>query len=209
MALSYCSPVEPKPVTVRLFYLNDELKLTADNLRNLFMQLPTKCRTDRELLYTRLYTKKRLIPDIKVLPFNALIELMNPEMYSADGRNSCRPYSDVVVILGHSNVFNFGSLDISDILEALLHPKPPSLVVFLGCCGGNGRYGPLTMLSQLPEWQNTVFSFYQRRMYIDELFHTSPVLAIQYYVHLVRADGVKETKDNIVCAFRPQICLQT
>ena len=201
MALSYCSPVEPKPVTARLFYLNDELKLTADNLRNLFMQLPTRCRTDRELLYTRLYNKKRLIPDIKVLPFNALIELMNPEMYSADGRNSCRPYSDVVVILGHSNVFNFGSLDISDILEALLYPKPPSLVVFLGCCGGNGRYGPLTMLSQLPEWQNTVFSFYQRRMYIDELFHTSPVLAIQYYVHLVRADSVKETKDNIHRAF--------
>ena len=122
-------------------------------------------------------------------------------MYSADGRNSCRPYSDVVVILGHSNVFNFGSLDISDILEALLHPKPPSLVVFLGCCGGNGRYGPLTMLSQLPEWQNTVFSFYQRRIYIDELCQTSPVLAIQYYVHLVRADSVKETKDNIHRAF--------
>jgi len=97
---------------------------------------------------------------------------------------SSQPYYDVVVILGHSNVFNFGSLNISDILEAVLHPRPPSFIVFLGCCGGNPRYGPLKKLSLLPEWQNTIFSYFQRRIYKDELCNTIPVLAIQYYLHL-------------------------
>jgi len=180
-----------QPVTVRLFYLDNELKSTADKLRDFFMQLPTGARTNS------LYNKKIQLPDIKVLPFNVLVELMNHDIESA----SSLRYSDIVVILGHSNVFNFGSLDITDILESLLHPKPPSLVAFLGCCGGNGRHGPLAMLSQLPEWQDTVFSFYQRRIYVDELCHTSPVLAIQYYVHLVRANDIEKTKVNIKQAF--------
>lgn len=109
-------------------------------------------------------------------------------------------HSDVAVILGHANTYNFGSLTIADILEALLHPKPPSFVVFLGCCGGNVRYGPLAMLSQIPEYQDTVFSFFQRRIYIDELFHSAPVLAVQYYVHLI--SQFQSTQDKIACSIR-------
>ena len=91
------------------------------------------------------------------------------------------PYSDAVVIFGHSDLYSFESLGFTDILVALLHPKP---LVFLGCCGGNHRYGPLKQLSLLPEWQNTIFSYFQRQVYKDELCNTIPVLALQYYLHL-------------------------
>ena len=79
---------------------------------------------------------------------------------------SCMLY--VVVILGHSTVTHVKSLRIQDIFTAFVQPKPPSLFIFLGCCGGNPRYGPLKKLSLLPEWQGTVFSFFQRRVYVDE-----------------------------------------
>ena len=186
----------------RLFYLNDQLKSTAYALRELFRAVPPTDKMDDndKSRYTR---KRGVIPerDIEVLPFNALTKLM--DLDSIKPKKKIKPpYSDVVVILGHSNVHYFGSLAISDILDALLYPKPPSFVAFLGCCGGNGRYGPLSRLSQLPEWQDTIFGFFQRRMYIDELCHTSLVLAVQYYLHLTpRGGDVSTIKRNINRAF--------
>jgi len=200
---SQSSVGEPKPVTLRIFYLIDELKSTADHLCKLFTRQPPPTRDTRLQLYRKQKRGKKISPDITVLPFNALTDLMDPVVNSEnESSDDSRLHSDVVVILGHSNVFTFGSLGIADILAALLHPKPPSFVVFLGCCGGNGRYGPLAMLSQLPEWQNTVFSFFQRRIYVHELCHTSAVLAVQYYMHLkLRCDDLTAIKRNINRAF--------
>ena len=113
--------------------------------------------------------------EIELLTFDDLIALMDV---------NDPPYSDAVVILGHSNLYSFESLDFTDILGALLHPKPPLFLVFLGCCGGNPRYGPLKQLPLLPEWQNTIFSYFQRQVYKDELCNTIPVLTLQYYLHL-------------------------
>ena len=70
------------------------------------------------------------------------------------------------------------------------------------CCGGNARYGPLSRLSQLPEWQNTIFGFFQRRKFIKELRQTSTVLAVQYYLHFTpRGGDVSTIKRNINRAF--------
>ena len=89
---------------------------------------------------------------------------------------------EVVIVLGHSNVFNFGQFNICDILEVILHP---GLVIaaFLGCCGGSARYGPLLMISQLTDLE-AIFGFYQRKIYIDELTQTSLVTGIRNYLRL-------------------------
>ena len=188
---------------VRLFYLNDALKSEAEELRNLFVMSPNYTKSTQ--LDPGVQFSAETIPsdDIKLLTFNDFIVLMEQEDLSSK--------SDIVVILGHSNAFNFGTLAISDIMETLLHPEPPFLVVFLGCCGGNARYGPLTMFSQLPEWQNTVFSFFQRRIYKDELCYTVPVLGIQYYLHLLRQDDdvtslKKNIRDSFGCAYADIRC---
>ena len=154
--------VDVNPVrVVRLFYLQDTLRPEAENLKTVFSLNDT-------------VNPERIV----LLTFNDLTALMDPDDPSS------QPYSDVVVILGHSNVFSFGLLAITDILRALLHPKPPSFVVFLGCCGGNPRYGPLKMMSLLPEWRNTIFGFFRRRIYKDELCQSVPVLAIKHYLYL-------------------------
>ena len=87
---------------------------------------------------------------------------------------------EVVVILGHSSVFNFGPFSISDILEAILRHKPV-IVAFLGCCGGSVRHGPMLMISQMNGLE-TIFGFYQRRIYIDELIQTSLLTGIRNYL---------------------------
>jgi len=165
--------------TVKLFYLSNSLKSTAKKLEQFLRAAPTA--SENPMLDPTLFTQD-CKPRIELLLFTDLIAVMSGDA------SSDQPQTDIVVILGHSNVFNFGSLAIPDIMGALLprkpERKPPSLVVFLGCCGGNPRYGPLVMLSQLPEWQNTVFSFFPRRIYEEELCRRAPVLVVQYLLHL-------------------------
>ena len=163
-----------RPVKVRLFYLQAAFKSEAENLKEIFREIPP-CATLYGMNWGVFPVQSVSSSEIELLTFDDLIALMEV---------NDPPYSDAVVILGHSNLYSFESLDFTDILGALLHPKPPLFLVFLGCCGGNPRYGPLKQLSLLPEWQNTIFSYFQRQVYKDELCNTIPVLALQYYLHL-------------------------
>ena len=182
------------PHTVRLFYLTEELEQKAYEIGRLIEeQTPI---TDSSCAYSM----HVIIPRVQLLTFKYLTTLVELNIES-DRKNLPLPYSDVVVILGHSTVTHVESLRIQDIFTAFVQPKPPSLFIFLGCCGGNPRYGPLKKLSLLPEWQGTVFSFFQRRVYIDELCNSLPVLAIQHYVHLQRENSVSKRKRNINKAF--------
>ena len=177
--------IDVKSVRVaRLFYLQDTLRPEAEKLKTFFS------------------TNNTVDPArIELLTFSDLTALMDPD------DSSSQPYSDVVIILGHSNVFSFGSLAISDILSAFVHPEPPSFVVFLGCCSGNPRYGPLKMVSLLPEWENTIFGFFQRRIYKDELCDTVLGLAIKHYLHLDVPIFISKAKEksfvsySISCAY--------
>jgi len=185
--------IKAKPVrVVRLFYLQDSLKPEAEKLKSLFSS-NGKVHSSR----------------IQLLTISDLIALMDPD----DPRS--RPYSDVVVILGHSNVDYFGSLRTSDIVSAFVLPEPPSFFVFLGCCGGSPRYGPLRMVSLLPEWQNTIFGCFRRRIYKDELCQTVPVLAIKYYLELNLPIAASATKEKILvyysiaCAYSELQCNST
>ena len=91
---------------------------------------------------------------------------------------------DVVILLGHSTICNFGLFSTSDILGILCHSQTqPSIIAFLGCCSGSNRHGPFVMVPH--QWKTkTVFGFYQRRVCIDELEKTSIVLGIRNYLHL-------------------------
>ena len=181
------------PHSVRLFCLTEGLQQKACEIGCLIEQqtpiIDSSCP----------YSMHAIIPRVKILTFKYLTALVEINSY---GKNLPLPYSDVVVILGHSTITQVESLCIQDIFTAFVQPKPPSLLIFLGCCGGNLRYGPLKKLSLLPEWQGTVFSFYQRRVYIDELCNSLPVLAVHHYVHLPRENSVSKIKRNINKAFR-------
>lgn len=125
-----------------------------------------------------------------VVHFKSMQDLINRLDDEADGKTAAageaahvvksRSVYEVVIILGHSNVFNFGPFDICDILEAILCHKPV-IVALLGCCGASVRYGPTLMISQMNGLE-TIFGFYQRRIYEDELIQTSLVTGIQNYL---------------------------
>ena len=89
---------------------------------------------------------------------------------------------EVVMILGHSNIYHVGPFDTSDVIETILTKHKPSIIALLGCCGGGTRYGPLMRISQMGS--NTIFGFYQRRIYPDKLVNTSLVLGVRNYFHL-------------------------
>ena len=90
---------------------------------------------------------------------------------------------DVVIILGHSSVHRVGPFCTEYILGRILRPAPPAIVAFLGCCGGGVRHGPLFVTARMPEWKLTLFGFFQRRVYIDELCKTILVQGIRNYLH--------------------------
>ena len=91
-------------------------------------------------------------------------------------------YYEVVMILGHSNIYHVGPFDTSDVIEAILSKHNPSIIALLGCCGGGIHYGPLMKISQMGS--KAIFGFYQRRIYPDELVETSLVLGIRNYFHI-------------------------
>jgi len=100
--------------------------------------------------------------------------------------SDCTLSPNVVIILGHSNIYKFGPFCTAYILKRILHPFPPAIVAFLGCCGGGVRHGPLFEAAQRPEWKHTFFGFFQRRVYIDELCKTNLVQGIRNYLHFVK-----------------------
>lgn len=79
------------------------------------------------------------------------------------------PHHDVIIILGHSSVL----LAQDDDLVVALRKINPTIVAFLGCCGGNSRYGPIAKMSSLldPDDDKStrpIIGFYQRRVYVSE-----------------------------------------
>ena len=117
----------------------------------------------------------------------------------ADNQAAVSSEYEVVIILGHSNVYNIGPYSMYDILQAVLRHKPV-IVAFLGCCGGSMRYGPLLMASHMQEVKTTIFGFYQRRIYIDELLQTSLVVGIRNYLRLSGAASRTIAKDSFIHA---------
>ena len=114
------------------------------------------------------------------------LDLLTSEQLTAllydDDCDKLYDHYDVVMILGHSNIYHVGPFDTSDVIEAILTKHKPSIIALLGCCGGGTRYGPLMKISQMGS--KTIFGFYQRRIYPDELVETSLVLGIRNYFHL-------------------------
>jgi len=113
---------------------------------------------------------------IQILTCEDLIEFIH---------NPPRICPDVFIILGHSNIFNFGTISISDMLCSFLETEQlPTIIAFLGCCGALPRFGPLPMLANHPKFKNTLLSFYQRRVYEDEVMSTALVKGIGNYLRL-------------------------
>ena len=115
---------------------------------------------------------------------------------------------DVIIILGHASVLLAEDKD----LIAAFVKMDPTIIAFLGCCGGNTRYGPIATMSYLlPEYCRPILAFYQRQVYIDELEHTSLMIGIQYYLrmHYVKEfehhdhpiNSLISKKETAVCAF--------
>ena len=113
---------------------------------------------------------------------------------------------EVVIFLGHSNVLNIGPFSTCNILQATLRHHPV-ILTFLGCCGGSVRYGPTLMISQM-RGLNTIFTFYQRRIYEDELLQTSAIIGIRNYLRFSRMEILREmgltartiAKHSFICA---------
>ena len=136
------------------------------------------------LLYTLIWNQSTL-PSYKIS--NEDLDVLTSEdltalLYDDDEGITPRSSYEVVMILGHSNIYHVGPFDTSDVVEAILTKHKPSIIALLGCCGGGTRYGPLMRISQMGS--KTIFGFYQRRIYPDELVNTSLVLGIRNYFHL-------------------------
>ena len=136
------------------------------------------------LLYTLIWNQSTL-PSYKIS--NEDLDVLTSEdltalLYDDDEGITPRSSYEVVMILGHSNIYHVGPFDTSDVVEAILTRHKPSIIALLGCCGGGTRYGPLMRISQIGS--KTIFGFYQRRIYPDELVNTSLVLGIRNYFHL-------------------------
>ena len=111
---------------------------------------------------------------------------------------------DVIIILGHASVLLAEDKD----LIAAFVKMDPTIIAFLGCCGGNTRYGPIATMSYLlPECCRPILAFYQRQVYIDELEHTSLMVGIQYYLRMRygkehhQINGPISKKKIALCAF--------
>ena len=130
------------------------------------------------------FSHRILNEDLDLLTYEDLTALQ----YDDDDEGiTPRPLYEVVMILGHSNIYHVGPFDTSDVIETILTKHKPYIIALLGCCGGGTRYGPLLRISQMGS--NTIFGFYQRRIYPDELVNTSLVLGIRNYFHLNHFHG--------------------
>ena len=106
---------------------------------------------------------------------------------------------DVIILLGHTSVPLAEDKD----LIAAFTKMDPTIIAFLGCCGGNTHYGPiLTMSYLLPSNKATpIIAFYQRQVYIDELKDTSLMIGLQYYLHMISHQNSYDKKEVARCAF--------
>ena len=108
-------------------------------------------------------------------------------------------HHDVILILGHTSVM---LAEDKDLIAAFSKIKP-TIIAFLGCCGGNTRYGPiLTMSYLLPAECSPVIAFYRRNVYKDELEETTLMIGLQYYLHF-KNDKKLKLDDRMLarCAF--------
>ena len=105
---------------------------------------------------------------------------------------------DVVIVLGHSREGNMLLTEYIDRLVLYLTEIKPTIVAFLMCCGGNMRYGPVLKLSHLLTGECTpIIGFYQRRVYVNELLHTSLLIGVQYYLGMVKPNDQPQTRKQI------------
>ena len=120
---------------------------------------------------------------VDILSFGDLAALLSNYMEHVKGNDY-----DVVVILGHSSIFTIGPFSTTEILRTLVDISSPhgqpTIVALLGCCSGNASYGPLSTFQGLQNL-NTIFAFYRRNVYRDELKNTSLVLGIRNYLYLI------------------------
>lgn len=113
--------------------------------------------------------------------FNELSKIMRVAKTRANSQTDKLCY-DIVIILGHSSV----PLAEDDNLIAAFATIRPTVIAFLGCCGGNSRYGPVAKMSyMLYRKSKAIIGFYQRRVYIDELRTTSLVVGLKYFICLL------------------------
>ena len=104
-------------------------------------------------------------------------------------------HHDVIILLGHSSVLLAEDKDLVETFAKL----NPTIIAFLGCCGGNTRYGPILTMSYMlrnTSWEipspmiaaPPIIAFYQRQIYTDELKNTSLIIGLQYYLHFCYGD---------------------
>ena len=115
-------------------------------------------------------------------------------------------HHDAIIILGHASVLLAEDKD----LIAAFVKMDLTIIAFLGCCGGNTRYGPIATMSYLlPAYCRPILAFYQQQVYIDELEHTSLMIGIQYYLRMYYGkefehhpiNSLISKKKTAVCAF--------
>ena len=131
-------------------------------------------------------------------------------------------HHDVVIILGHTSVMLGEDKD----LIAAFGKMNPTIIAFLGCCGGNTRYGPILSMSYLLPSKKLpseilqyaygdhisigipILAFYQHQVYTDELLHTSLVIGLKYCLYLKNTPGFKNSISFLKaqCAFALAKC---
>ena len=141
--------------------------------------------------------------EVNVYDFDDLSETIDKTNSGAD-----TPHYEVIIILGHCSALLAGEDD----LVVALRKINPVIVAFLGCCGGNIRYGPIVKMSQLLDPDDDIkgtkpiIGFYQRRVYVFELLSTSLVIGLRYYMHmrnssLQPAENKANYRKIAICAF--------
>ena len=122
--------------------------------------------------------------EVDICDFNDLSKTIDI-VKSREVKDIWIPHYKVIIILGHYSALLAGEDD----LVVALRKINPIIVAFLGCCGGNTRYGPIAKMSQLLDPDDDkdtkpIIGFYQRRVYVSELLSTSLVIGLRYYMHM-------------------------
>ena len=139
--------------------------------------------------------------DVSIRDYGYLERLITEAKRRVEGQGL---HHDVIILLGHSSVL---LAEDKDVIEAFAKLNP-TIIAFLGCCGGNTRYGPIvTMSYMLPSHCKPIIAFYQQQIYTEELENTSLIIGLQYYLHIHYSDKVDISqygytkKDMAKCAF--------
>ena len=128
--------------------------------------------------------------DVSIRDYGYLERLKN----EAKEENKVRRlHHDVIILLGHSSVLLAEDKDLVETFAKL----NPTIIAFLGCCGGNTRYGPILTMSYMLRntfFHSSMIAFYQRQIYTDELENTSLIIGLQYYLHICYGNEVDISK---------------